>query len=127
MSYHPTYILAPDNDFCAKHDYLVIYVTRVNDTDRRDFFRRTLGKYANQYNFTLLFPLGLSSDSKVNEALKEEHIKWGDILQADFQDTYRNLTLKTYAYSHYVGLNCKNVRVVLRVEGDIVWKGPASK
>ncbi|KAL6737068.1 hypothetical protein Aduo_010742 [Ancylostoma duodenale] len=65
---------------------------------------------------------GLSSDSKVNEALTQEHIRWGDILQADFRDTYRNLTLKTYAHSHYVSLNCANVRVVLKVDDDIAWK-----
>ncbi|EYC00298.1 hypothetical protein Y032_0116g546 [Ancylostoma ceylanicum] len=51
----------------------------------------------------------------------EEHKRCGDILQADFLDTYRNLTFKTFAHSHYVAENCTNVRVVLKIDDDIAW------
>ncbi|ETN77558.1 hypothetical protein NECAME_10967 [Necator americanus] len=50
-----------------------------------------------------------------------EHRQYGDILQADFLDTYRNLTLKTYAHSRYISQNCMNVRAVVKVDDDIAW------
>ncbi|EYC03090.1 hypothetical protein Y032_0096g2932 [Ancylostoma ceylanicum] len=80
-----------------------------------------LGRTDAAFNFTILFPLGLSSDSAVNEAVAKEHQRSGDMLQADFLDTYRNLTLKTYAHSHYMSLNCTNVRVVMKIDDDIAW------
>lgn len=47
-----------------------------------------------QHNFTTVFPLGLSDSENVNNDVKKEHKKYGDILQSDFLDTYGNLTLK---------------------------------
>ncbi|KAK6756232.1 hypothetical protein RB195_014560 [Necator americanus] len=101
LGYNPMFILAPGQNFCNIHSYLVIYQTK--------------------YDFTILFPTGLSSDTTVNEDVKKEHRKYGDILQADFIDTYRNLTFKTYAHSRYVSQNCMNVRAVLKVDDDVAW------
>ncbi|KAL6725676.1 hypothetical protein Aduo_007712 [Ancylostoma duodenale] len=121
LNYNPSYVLAPSTDFCAKHDYLVVYQTRLDDTEKRNFFRKTFHNYAEQYNFTILFPVGLSWNSTANEGVAEEHKRCGDILQADFLDTYRNLTFKTYAHSHYITRNCTNVRFVVKIDDDIAW------
>ncbi|KAK6756233.1 hypothetical protein RB195_014560 [Necator americanus] len=121
LGYNPMFILAPGQNFCNIHSYLVIYQTKVEDRSRRDFLRKKIGRLGGQYDFTILFPTGLSSDTTVNEDVKKEHRKYGDILQADFIDTYRNLTFKTYAHSRYVSQNCMNVRAVLKVDDDVAW------
>ncbi|KAK6019720.1 N-acetyllactosaminide 3-alpha-galactosyltransferase [Ostertagia ostertagi] len=74
-----------------------------------------------QYKFTVLFPLGISDDEKVNMKVRREHRTYGDILQTNFIDSYRNLTLKTYSYSDYVRQNCMNVKAVLKVDDDLAW------
>ncbi|ETN77559.1 hypothetical protein NECAME_10968 [Necator americanus] len=94
LGYNPMFILAPGQNFCNIHSYLVIYQTKVEDRSRRDFLRKKIGRLGGQYDFTILFPTGLSSDTTINEDVKKEHRKYGDILQADFIDTYRNLTFK---------------------------------
>ncbi|VDO60284.1 unnamed protein product [Heligmosomoides polygyrus] len=73
------------------------------------------------HNFTTVFPLGLSDSENVNNDVKKEHKKYGDILQSDFLDTYGNLTLKTYSYSNYVRQRCMAVRAVLKVDDDLAW------
>ncbi|CAJ0603911.1 unnamed protein product [Cylicocyclus nassatus] len=121
LDYDPTFLLAPDQNFCKDHDHLMVYQTRTDDFEGRAFFRKVFSNYSSQHNFTIIFPLGLSSNLTVNEALFEEHTRFGDLLQADFLDTYRNLTFKTYAYSRFISRNCTNVLAVIKVDDDIVF------
>ncbi|EYC23041.1 hypothetical protein Y032_0016g3090 [Ancylostoma ceylanicum] len=44
--------------------------------------------------YTLIFSVGLPSSAELQERLKNESRIHADILQADYMDTYRNLTLK---------------------------------
>ncbi|KHJ92028.1 N-acetyllactosaminide 3-alpha-galactosyltransferase [Oesophagostomum dentatum] len=124
LTYSPKFLLAPEQDFCKNYSYLLVYQTKMSDRGKREFFRETLGSYAEQYNFTTIFPVGISLNATLNERVLGEHRIYGDILQADFLDTYRNLTLKTYSYTHYISKNCSSVRAVLKVDDDIVFNVP---
>jgi len=42
-----------------------------------------------------VFMIGRSLNETVNELIVEEAENFGDIVQEDFMDTYRNLTIKT--------------------------------
>ncbi|KAK6050246.1 N-acetyllactosaminide 3-alpha-galactosyltransferase, partial [Cooperia oncophora] len=108
-------------NYCEHSQYLVIVVTRITEPSVRATFRDTYGRSEQNYNFTVVFPLGLSKDEMVNTDVREEYQLYGDILQTDFIDSYRNLTLKTYSYSNYVRHNCTNVRAVLKVDDDLAW------
>ncbi|RCN51203.1 hypothetical protein ANCCAN_02564 [Ancylostoma caninum] len=72
------------------------------------------------YNFTVLFPVG-TADWKTNDAVSQEHHQYGDMLQTNFNDSYRNLTLKSYSLSNFVRKNCTSVRAVLKLDDDVEW------
>lgn len=121
LSRPPSVLLSPTRSHCSKQTYLLVVLTRVDDSSVRTVFRSTYGRFASKHNFTTVFPLGLSDSENVNNDVKKEHKKYGDILQSDFLDTYGNLTLKTYSYSNYVRQRCMAVRAVLKVDDDLAW------
>ncbi|XGW14323.1 hypothetical protein V3C99_000556 [Haemonchus contortus] len=121
LSGPPSVILSPSSDHCRNFQYLIIVLTRLTEPSVRVTFRNTYGRLGAKYNFTILFPVGLSENEEVNANVKHELRNHGDILQTDFIDSYRNLTLKTYSYSNYVRHNCTNVRAVLKVDDDLAW------
>lgn len=117
----PSVILAPPRGFCDNHHYLIIVITRAEEQEARRQFMATYGRFSKRYNFVILFPVGLSNDEKVNIALRKEHENHSNILQTNFIDSYRNLTLKSYSYANYVRKNCTNVKAILKVDDDISW------
>jgi len=53
-------------------------------------------------------------------ALIHEAQRFNDILQGDFQDTYRNLTHKHLMGLRWAANNCKNVKYIMKMDDDIV-------
>ncbi len=64
--------------------------------------------------------VGRSEDPKVNELVKEEQRIHGDVVQEDFLDTYRNLTLKTIMGLRWTSLYCSNAKFVLKIDDDVI-------
>ena len=56
-----------------------------------------------------IFRLGKSQDNNLNEIIYEENKQHGDIVQGNFLDTYRNLTLKTLFGLEWMSLFCSNL------------------
>lgn len=66
----------------------------------------------------VVFIIGSSNDSSVEERLNREYIKYGDLVQGNFRDSYRNLT-----YKHLIGFKwlmkfCNNSRFVMKADDD---------
>ncbi|RUS91280.1 hypothetical protein EGW08_000992 [Elysia chlorotica] len=59
-----------------------------------------------------------SSKAEQDSLIKEAKI-YGDIYQADFIDTYENLTLKSISILNFVSLHCPNARYVAKIDEDI--------
>ncbi|EZA56538.1 hypothetical protein DMN91_001866 [Ooceraea biroi] len=53
-------------------------------------------------------------------ALVDESRRFGDILQGDFLDTYRNLTRKHLMGLRWAVSNCRSVRYIMKMDDDIV-------
>ena len=51
--------------------------------------------------------------------LKDEAAKYKDILQLNFTDTYRNLTLKTLTSFKWIHSKCSHVPFYLKIDDDI--------
>ena len=68
----------------------------------------------------VVFLTGLSKEAKVNRNLAIESEIYGDIVQADFQDTYKNLTIKTVMGFKWIAEFCNNTKFVLKVDDDVV-------
>ena len=62
----------------------------------REMVRKTWGKIQSirGMNFATIFLLGTTNSTKKNQLLSEENNKFGDILQCNYEDTYRNLPIK---------------------------------
>ena len=55
-----------------------------------------------------------------SQQLMVEHIRFNDILQYDFLDTYRNLTTKTLAAMNFAPRYCPHVPYILKADSDTI-------
>ena len=73
------------------------------------------------FNFDILFVLGNHTDSKHQTIIDQEAATFEDILQADFIDSYQNLTLKAFAWMKYVVENCTTVKpIIVKTDDDVI-------
>ncbi|XP_046380660.2 beta-1,3-galactosyltransferase 1-like [Haliotis rufescens] len=109
-----------------EHPYLIIMVlsqTRYHRTT----IRQTYGSVAHGQNWPgsnltlnikMIFVFG-DTGSKAHEAiLKEESKIYGDILQGNFSDSYKNLTLKVLTGLKYVAEYFPDTQYVLKADDD---------
>lgn len=68
----------------------------------------------------LVFLLGSPNDSIVKKAIiEDEHMRFGDIVSADFKDSYDNLTLKVMMGLKWVNEYCPHVKFVAKIDQDV--------
>ena len=63
--------------------------------------------------------MGSSNNASIQEAIALESDLYGDILQEDFIDSYRNLTYKAIMGLKWTSKHCPNARYVLKTDDDI--------
>lgn len=116
------FILNPGEKICQdKHILLITFVeVRVDSFYERRLIRKTWANNSLIPEMRVIFLTGLSNDSNVNRKLQIEYEKYQDIVQEDFLDTYRNLTLKTIMGYKWVSKYCSNAYYTLKVDSDIV-------
>ena len=59
-----------------------------------------------------------SADSFVEQAVRLEATQFKDIIQADFEDSYRNLTVKAMSALAWISRYCDRTRYVLKTDDD---------
>ncbi|KAH8032797.1 hypothetical protein HPB51_001875 [Rhipicephalus microplus] len=55
----------------------------------------------------------------VQESVANEIARYGDIIQADFRDTYRNLTLKSVFLLKWAFMYCSRAQFLLKTDDDV--------
>lgn len=107
----------------SKLSLLILICTAVSDLKQREAIRSTWGSIASESNNTdyvrLGFLLGATNNSALQQQLKQESTKYGDIIQQDFVDSYQNLTLKSIMLLRWVNEYCPNVQYVLKTDDDM--------
>jgi len=68
----------------------------------------------------LAFVLGLQENEVVNSAVRDEHALYDDIVQGDFIDNYRNMTLKSLLDLKIIDEHCPGVRYLLKTDDDMI-------
>ncbi|KAL4236555.1 hypothetical protein ACF0H5_004940 [Mactra antiquata] len=68
----------------------------------------------------VMFLLGKVTDNPTQSYIDTEFGKYGDILQGSFIDAYKNITYKGIMAYKWLSENCRNVKVILKVDDDIV-------
>ncbi|XP_045189481.2 beta-1,3-galactosyltransferase 1-like [Mercenaria mercenaria] len=120
------------SDICqnTSHPFLVIMVLSVHThIDTRSAIRNTWGRAANpgvwpkvgvlKQKVKLVFLFGKAKNELGNNIAREESKMYGDIVQADFVDSYFNLTYKTVMGIRWVAEFCKDAKYVLKADEDV--------
>jgi len=127
-------VLMPSS-LCRKNTFMVILVhSSTTNVDHRQAIRVTWGhavltgtwpnmsqrKKSTITRLRMAFVLGLHADESVNLAIRQEHARSDDIIQADFIDSCRNLTLKSLFGLKVVQTYCPDVKYLLKSDDDMV-------
>ena len=88
---------------------------------RRTAIRDTWGNAKNfdDLRVRVVFLMGRPKDNTAQEALQMESDTYGDIVQEDFIDSYRNLTYKAIMGLKWISNNCRHAQFILKTDDDI--------
>lgn len=76
-------------------------------------------KHYKGFNITTVFLLGKSQDPLEQPRIVEESRVHGDIIQEDFIDTYKNLTLKSIMGLKWAAIFCSQADLILKTDDDV--------
>ncbi|XP_069841541.1 beta-1,3-galactosyltransferase 4 [Dendropsophus ebraccatus] len=117
----PPFLLSPASA-CSSPPFLLILVTSApSHRDRRDAIRQTWGSLssATASASLTLFMLAVPKSPEERAALMHEAVTHRDIIQTNFTDSYRNLTLKTITGLTWALDKCRGARYVLKTDDDV--------
>lgn len=123
-------LLIPNEDACggpgAPPFLLILVCTAPQNLNQRNAIRASWGgqREARGLRVQTLFLLGEPSGQHPSSVSHENHLAResaarGDILQAAFQDSYRNLTLKTLSGLNWADKHCPMARYILKTDDDV--------
>ncbi|RUS86820.1 hypothetical protein EGW08_005416 [Elysia chlorotica] len=123
---HPLFpgFVIENKDLCAsveRVDVLVYINSAVQNRERRRAIRHS---WASQSAFTgvtvkLVFVLGRPAGRREQLGVLSEQASSGDIVQAKFEDTFRNLTLKAVTFMAWANSHCPQAQYVVKVDDDM--------
>jgi beta-1,3-galactosyltransferase 1 len=112
-------------DLCHKEGgyvRLIIVVTcSVDVFNKRHAIRETWGSYTKQIDMgvRVAFLTGRTLNKTIQQQLEEENEKYHDIIQGNFLDTYRNLTLKSILLQKWIATYCSSAQYALKSDDDM--------
>ncbi|RZB41646.1 beta-1,3-galactosyltransferase 5, partial [Asbolus verrucosus] len=112
---------------CLSHNkkiFAVIIVTsHYNNVETRSAMRRAFShKDLENLNLKRVFLLGEAPNSVYlkQESILDESKRFGDIIQGNFLEAYRNLTYKHIMGLKWVSEHCQTAKYVIKMDDDIV-------
>ncbi|XP_078679395.1 beta-1,3-galactosyltransferase 1-like [Branchiostoma floridae x Branchiostoma belcheri] len=121
---HPYRFTTAGQDVCehAGSDvFLVIIVhTAHAHVTHRQAIRATWGNESNIPGLKIktLFALGTTDNKPLQQAIERENTMYGDIIQENFQDSYKNLTLKTVMTLKWFLSFCPKAAFLMKTDDD---------
>ncbi|RCN49429.1 N-acetyllactosaminide 3-alpha-galactosyltransferase [Ancylostoma caninum] len=96
---------------------------RAEDHTGRRRWRVTYGNphLRENFKYNLIFSIGVPNRTRDQDLITEESEFYGDILQADHIDAYRNITLKQLAELRYFASSCESIFAVVKLDDDVAW------
>jgi beta-1,3-galactosyltransferase 1 len=121
-SHNYTYTLNPEKRICYNQNVnILIYIhSSPKNFKYRQFVRETWSNRVLFPNIRTVFMMGLTNDSQVNNLLIYEFNEYGDIVQENFLDTYRNLTIKAVMALKWIKDYCPNVYYIVKLDEDVL-------
>ncbi|KAM4595459.1 beta-1,3-galactosyltransferase 1-like isoform 1-T1 [Fundulus diaphanus] len=130
--YHVAYprnyrFIMDDTPTCKTTSPFLILMIPVapGDMAARDNIRRTWGgeKLILGQLVEIIFIVGLPGGHNANqqqERLKQENERYHDLIQSNFQDSYRNLTIKTMVMLEWLSQHCGASAFMIKIDSDIL-------
>ena len=118
---HPfTYHINNENICNDNTDTLIWVHSAPNHFRHRMFLRDTWANPAqfSKRNVSLVFFIGLSKKSFIQDKLEYESESYNDIVQETFIDSYKNLTYKAIAGCKWTSNYCKSAKLVIKADDD---------
>ncbi|XP_040041492.2 beta-1,3-galactosyltransferase 5 [Gasterosteus aculeatus] len=134
--YHVAYprnyrFIMDDTATCRTRTPFLLLMVQVATADvaARDSIRRTWGseKQVLGQLVETLFVLGLPGGADAEqqqEKLRQENLQHRDLIQSNFQDTYRNLTIKTMTMLEWLAAHCAEASYVVKIDADMLLHVP---
>jgi hypothetical protein len=119
------FYLNPKDLICDPNKKLLLIAFVVIAPDRfekRNVIRSTWGSNSLAPDeFKLVFSVGKSENSTINEIVLNEFLLHEDILQINnFTDSYFNMTAKIMKSFRWISMYCPNAQYVLRINDDVM-------
>ncbi|XP_031704564.1 beta-1,3-galactosyltransferase 2 [Anarrhichthys ocellatus] len=116
---------------CEQQKSFLVLVVPVapNNRAHRDVIRSTWGGEGTALGkvVTLFFLLGLHSGEgapQIQEQLLQESREHHDLIQSDFLDCYKNLTIKTMVMLEWLDLHCSGASYAMKIDSDMFLNVP---
>lgn len=128
---HPYKYITTNSDFCSrgnsstlgKLSLIILVFTSLENLLQRQTIRETWGSVAaisnNTGNVRVGFLLGTNFNLTLQAKIVEESLSHSDIIQEDFFDSYKNLTLKSVMLLKWATSFCPNVHFMLKTDDDM--------
>ncbi|XP_063434208.1 beta-1,3-galactosyltransferase 5-like [Mytilus trossulus] len=117
-----TLLLNTGTTCTKKHVFLLVLVySATYKFDERHVIRKTFGsvsKFDNRH-IEYVFVLGQTMNDTQQKEIEQESVKYRDIIQGNFIDSYRNLTYKRVFSLFWVKRFCNNVTYIIKIDDDI--------
>ncbi|XP_064594713.1 beta-1,3-galactosyltransferase 5-like [Liolophura sinensis] len=114
--------LIPSVHLCSRgHVLVLIYIhSALTKRQERDRIRQSWGSVNSRRGQRLVhaFLLGTSRDQKIMDRVRQESDEYGDIVQGDFHDSYRNLTYKNLMGLKWTLEYCPKAKFIMKVDDD---------
>ncbi|XP_071958360.1 beta-1,3-galactosyltransferase 1-like [Antedon mediterranea] len=119
------YSFSLNNDQACKTNNTVFLLVVVFSThehfENRRLIRKSWGSVnvVNDRNIVTIFLLGRVHDHDLQYEVEEENKEYNDIIIGDFDDTYKNLTLKTIQTLKWSTQFCPDANYVMKTDDDM--------
>jgi hypothetical protein len=98
---------------------LIIVISAPANFLQRKAIRLTWGTYTQRSDINIAFLLGQANQPNITASLLKETALYKDIIQANFQDSYQNLTLKTMTMLEWTSSHCSKAEYLLKSDDDM--------
>lgn len=100
---------------------LIIAISAPGNFELRQAIRETWGNASTQRGLKVAFFLGRPNGSDgLQHKIFDENEVYTDIIQADFSDTYENLTLKSVLMIRWTNTFCSKAAFLLKIDDDVM-------
>ncbi|CAN7989064.1 unnamed protein product, partial [Ixodes hexagonus] len=88
--------------------------------EQRRVIRATWGRQSLQHGFKVAFFLGRPPEEHLQRKVLAEDASYKDIIQGDFADSYRNLSIKSVIMVRWISKFCPKTSFLLKIDDDVL-------